>query len=137
MQKYLPSEIELERESAKIDAETRDLRRATDFITLVSLLYEYRTYYNKFPSSLDELITTREIIRIYPALPPIKDPLRDSLYEYWTSVDQQKFILKAVFETHLENYLNEDIDGWPLGEGVVNCGIQGPNEREYCVGGGF
>lgn len=135
---YLPSKSELEEERAKTDAEHRDLLRAIDFTKLGQLLYEYRNYYNKLPSSLDEL-TEKKIITIYPypGPLPIKDPLTNNLYGYQISSDQQKFIIKAMFETHFEDYLNNDIDGWPLGEEGIDCGIQGPNEREYCVEGGF
>ncbi|MDI6592118.1 MAG: hypothetical protein QME61_04300 [Patescibacteria group bacterium] len=56
-------------------------------------------------------------------------------YEYWVSSDNQSYILK----TTLENYhqlLKEDIDGTPFGKAAVQCGIQGENEREYCIGRG-
>lgn len=54
-------------------------------------------------------------------------------YEYWVSSDNQKYILKAILEIH-DSSLEKDIDGYPLGMGLVYCGTQGPNEREFCVG---
>jgi len=57
-------------------------------------------------------------------------------FEYWVFSDNQKYILKSILETH-DSELDTDIDGSPLGTGMVKCGIQGPNEREFCLGVGF
>jgi len=86
------------------------------------------------PEDFDELISIKG--------------LDSSRFEYWVSSDNQKYILKVTLDTHFEETLriptnsncpniNNDIDGFPLGEGMVDCGIQGPDEREYCIGRGF
>lgn len=56
---------------------------------------------------------------LYKELPPA-----NSTYEYWVSEDNQKHILKTTFETY-QSILIDDIDGYPLGENAVYCGIQG------------
>lgn len=63
----------------------------------------------------------------------LKSDLPKGNYEYWVSDDNQKYILKAALKDW-SVFLDDDIDGEPLGSGLVNCGIQGESEREYCIG---
>lgn len=63
----------------------------------------------------------------------LKTDLPNGNYEYWVSDDNQKYILKATLKDW-SVFLDDDIDGEPLGHGLVNCGIQGKEEKEYCIG---
>ena len=62
----------------------------------------------------------------------LKMDLPKGNYEYWVSKDNQNYILKATLKSW-SYFLKNDIDGEPFGPGLVNCGVQGENEREFCI----
>lgn len=62
----------------------------------------------------------------------LKMDLPKGNYEYWVSKDNQNYILKATLKSW-SGFLKDDIDGEPFGPGLVNCGVQGENEREFCI----
>jgi len=62
----------------------------------------------------------------------LKMDLPKGNYEYWVSKDNQNYILKATLKSW-SDFLKNDIDGEPFGPGLVNCGVQGENEREFCI----
>lgn len=62
----------------------------------------------------------------------LKSELPKGDYEYWVSDDNQKYILKVTLKSW-SGFLDDDMDGEPLGHGLVNCGIQDEKEREYCL----
>lgn len=105
----------------------------------------HQQYPGEAGSNQWEALENALVPKYYDELIPIKG-LDPSRFEYWVSSDNQKYILKVTLDTHFEETLetptncrniNNDIDGFPLGEGMVDCGIQGPDEREYCIGCGF
>jgi len=105
----------------------------------------HQQYPGEAGSNQWEALENALVPKYYDELIPIKG-LDPSRFEYWVSSNNQKYILKVTLDTHFEETLetptncpniNNDIDGFPLGEGMVDCGIQGPDEREYCIGCGF
>ena len=62
----------------------------------------------------------------------LKMDLPKGNYEHWVSKDNQNYILKATLKSW-SDLLKNDIDGEPFGPGLVNCGVQGENEREFCI----
>lgn len=127
--------LQREDETAK---KTRDARRKADIQSIKTVLTMYYTdqYKNpKYPSvagSNQWEILENALVPNYLDYLPSEEKPGHPFYEYWVSSDGQKYILKATLETH-DSDLDKDIDNYPLGMGMVNCGVQGLNEREFCI----
>lgn len=119
----------------------RDIARSVDSRQIGTALALYYSDFDKYPGTagINQWNVIASVFFRYN-LPSMPQEIRPGhpQYEYWISSDGQKYIFKATFETNDSKlYGDSDIDGWPLGQGKVYCGVQGDDEREYCVGEGF
>lgn len=110
---------------------SRDARRIGD-LSLIQL--SLSMYFDDHPLDgypgawgLNQWDILKTALRPYVSSTP-SDPGRGA-YQYWVSSDHQKYILKAVLEDTEHSALEDDIDGWPFGQGKVSCDDPG-----YCIG---
>jgi len=99
-----------------------------EIMDLIKVMFKLEMYYKdhgKYPSVFGS--NQWDILK-----KELKMDLPKGNYEYWVSKDNQNYILKATLKSW-SDFLKNDIDGEPFGPGLVNCGVQGENEREFCI----